>query len=511
MTNDSGKSDSPGVPEKSPNKAIKRAAEAMEGRGLAKGNRSKQNTLRTQGRIRAQSALRRIRQAVRKDKRQRLTALYHHVYNVDILREAYYALKRNAAPGVDGETWQHYGENLEDNLKGLSERLKRGAYRAKPVIRQYIPKVDGRKRPIGIPILEDKIVQRAVVEVLNSVYELDFLGFSYGFRLGRSQHHALDALYVGIMLKKVSWMLDADIRAFFDTLNHECLVKFIEHRIADRRILRLIQKWLRAGVLEEGKRICSEVGTVQGGSISPLLANIYLHYVLDLWVQRWRNKETRGDVIIVRFADDFVAGFQHRSEGERFLDLLRERFSKFGLELHPEKTRLIEFGRFAALNRARRGERKPETFNFLGFTHICGKTRKGKFTVLRRTIRRRFQLKLKEIKAELRRRMHDPIPEQGTYLRSVVEGHCRYYGVPMNGPSISVLRKEVCRLWLKALRRRSHKHKLTWDRMTRLIARWIPPTRVCHPYPLLRFGRRYPRQEPGALVAHAGICAGGAP
>jgi RNA-directed DNA polymerase len=488
MMNESGKSDSPIVPKKSPNKARKRAAEAMEERGLAKGNLDKQNALRTQGRICAHSALDRVRQAYKRDRRQRFTALFHHVYSIDQLREAYYSLKRKAAPGVDGQTWQHYGEHLEENLQELCARLKRGAYRAKPVGRAHIPKPDGSQRPIGLPSLEDKIVQRSVVAVLNAIYEQEFFGFSYGFRPGRSPHDALDALYVAIMSKKVSWVLDADIGEFFDTLSHQWLVRFIEHRVADQRMVRLIQKWLRAGVLEEGRLIRKEEGTVQGGSVSPLLANIYLHYVFDLWVQRWRKHHAKGDVIAVRFADDFVVGFQYRHEAQRFLADLRERFSKFGLKLHPHKTRLIEFGRFAAQNRSKRGQRKPETFDFLGFTHICGKTRRGKFTVLRKTIGKKQRAKLKELRAELWQRMHEPIPVQGAYLRSVVAGYVRYYGVPMNGASISVFRKEVCWMWLKILRRRSHKHKLTWERMKRLIARWIPFARICHPYPFERFG-----------------------
>jgi RNA-directed DNA polymerase len=487
MMNEHGKSDNPIVPKKLSNKA-EMAAEAMEGRGLAKGNRSEQNTLRTQGRVSVQSALGRIRQATQKEGKQQFTALYHHVYNVDMLRESYYALKRKAAAGVDGETWQHYGEKLEENLKGLSDRLKRGAYRAQPSKRSHVSKPDGRKRPIGMSALEDKIAQRAVVMVLNAIYEHDFIGFSYGFRPGRNPHNALDALYVGITKRKVNWVLDADVREFFDSLSHEWLEKFVQHRIADRRILRLIRKWLKAGVLEDGKRIYSDVGTVQGGSVSPLLANIYLHYVFDLWVHRWRKRHACGDVVVVRFADDFVVGFQHRSEAERFLDELKERFARFGLALHRDKTRLIEFGSFASQNRASRGEGKPDTFNFLGFTHICGVTRKGWFTIRRKTIGKKLKLKFHQVKLELRSRMHDPIPEQGAYLRSVVAGHTRYYGVPLNSPSISIFRKEVCRMWLRSLRRRSHKHRLTWERMQRLIAKWIPTARVCHPYPLKRFG-----------------------
>jgi len=483
-----GKSDGSIVPGKPPNKAGQPAAEVVEGRGPAKGNPPERNVLRTQSRAGASSALERVRRAAEGDRRQRFTALLHHVYDVERLRTAYLALKRGAAAGVDGETWQHYGEELEGNLRDLSGRLKRGAYRAKPVRRAYIPKTDGRQRPLGVPALEDKIVQRSAVEVLSAIYETDFLGFSYGFRRKRSQHQALDALTTGIMTKKVNWVLDADVRAFFDTLVHGWLVKFIEHRVADRRVVRLIQKWLNAGVLEDGKRIRSEVGTVQGGSISPLLANVYLHYVFDLWVHRWRKKQARGDVVVVRWADDFVVGFQHRNEAERFLAELRERFAKFGLELHPDKTRLIEFGRFAESNRRGRGGGKPETFDFLGFTHSCAKTRAKKFTVLRQTMRKRLRTKLSEVKAELRRRMHDPVPDQGAYLRSVVRGHCRYYGVPMNGPALNAFRYAVGWIWCRTLRRRSQRHRLPWTRMRRLINRWLPTPRICHPYPLVRFG-----------------------
>jgi group II intron reverse transcriptase/maturase len=483
-----GKSDGSVVPEKPPNNAGQPAAEAVEGRGPAKGNSPGRNVLRTQSREGTPSALERVRQAAEKERRQRFTALLHHVYEIERLRTAYLALKRDAAAGVDGETWRHYGEELEANLQDLALRLKRGAYRARPVRRAYIPKADGRPRPLGVPALEDKIVQRSVVEVLNAIYEADFLRFSYGFRPGRNPHHALDALTVGIMTKKVNWVLDADIRGFFDTLDHGWLVKFIEHRVADRRVVRLIQKWLSAGVLEDGKRTRSEVGTVQGGSVSPLLANVYLHYVFDLWVQRWRKKRANGDVIVVRFADDFAVGFEHRADAERFLAELRERFAKFGLELHPDKTRLIEFGRFADSNRHQRGGGKPETFNFLGFTHSCAKTRAGKFTVLRQTMRKRLRAKLEAVKTELRRRLHDPIPEQGAYLRSVVTGHVRYYGVPMNGPALKAFRGAIGWIWCRTLRRRSQRHRITWNRMRRLISRWLPTPRICHPYPLVRLG-----------------------
>jgi RNA-directed DNA polymerase len=455
----------------------------VEGRSLAKVNSPERNALRTQSREGVPSALERVRQAARKDRKQRFTTLLHHVYDTAGLRAAYFSLKKDAAAGVDGETWRHYGEHLEDNLRDLSERLKRGAYRARPVRRAYIPKADGRLRPLGVPALEDKLVQRAVVEVLNAIYEQDFLGFSYGFRPGRSPHLALDALSVGIMKRRVNWVLDADIQSFFDTLNHNWLVRFVEHRIGDRRVVRLIQKWLRAGVLEDGKRTVSETGTVQGGSISPLLANLYLHHAFDLWIQRWRKKQAHGDVVVVRYADDFVVGFEHRIEAEAFLAALRERFARFGLELHPEKTRLIRFGRSAG----RDGGPKPPTFNFLGFTHCCGKTRKGYFTVLRRTMRQRWQRKLREIKLELRKRWNRPISEAGTYLAAVVRGHVAYYGVPMNGQAIGAFRMAVGRIWWRVLCRRSQKGRISWKRMSRLRDRWLPPAHICHPYPLVRF------------------------
>src|ERR1700735_4038265 len=466
MTNKSGKSDRPTVPEKSPNKAGQPVAEGMEGRGLAKGNQPQQNASRTPSREDALSALERVRQAAKQDKRLRFTALLHHIYDPERLREASLCLKKEAAPGVDGETWRHYGETLEDNLQDLSHRLKRGAYRAKPVRRVYIPKADGRQRPLGVTALEDKIVQRAAVEVLNAIYETDFLGFSYGFRPGRHQHQALDALYTGLLTRKVNWVLDVDIRGFFDAISHEWLVKFIEHRIADQRVVRLIQKWLNAGVLEDGKRTRTEEGTPQGGSASPLLANVYLHYVFDLWVQAWRQKRAHGEVIVVRFADDIVVGFNSKADADQFRTELSERMTKFHLELHPEKTRLLEFGPYAIDQRQWRGEGKPETFNFLGFTHICVKKRSnGRFTVLRQTIRKRLQTKLNEVKAELQRRMHQPIPEQGKWLRAVVGGHIRYYGVPMNPPALALFRFRIGWLWHCSLSRRGQNGRVLRGRL----------------------------------------------
>jgi group II intron reverse transcriptase/maturase len=503
MMNERGKSDRPVVPVKFSNNIGQPMAEGMEGRGLTKGNPQQQNASRTQSRSKgvpgdrssslgsldAPSALERIRQAASKDKEMRFTALFHHINAPEALRTAYLCLKREAAPGVDGETWRHYGEALEANLQNLSHRLKQGAYRAKPVRRVYIPKADGRFRPLGVTALEDKIVQRATVEVMNAIYETDFLGFSYGFRPKRSQHNALDAMYTGLLTKKVNWVLDLDIRGFFDAISHKWLVKFIEHRIADRRVVRLIQKWLNAGVLEDGKRIRMEEGTPQGGSASPLLANIYLHYVFDLWAQAWRRKQAHGDVIVVRYADDIVIGFQSEADAKQFLAELTERFRKFSLELHPDKTRLLEFGSFAVRNRKRRGVGKPETFDFLGFTHICGKKRSnGYYTVIRQTIRKRQQAKLNAVKAELRQRMHTPIQDTGKWLRSVVSGHIRYYGVPMNSHALSSFRFKVGWLWHRALSRRSQNGRVSWDRMRRLIDHWLPPVRVYHPFPLRRMG-----------------------
>lgn len=432
------------------------------------------------------SAVERIRQAACRDKRLQFTTLWHHVYERDQLRRAYLGLKREAAPGVDEETWRHYRENLDENIRELSDKLKRGAYRAKPVRRAYIPKSDGGKRPLGVTVLEDKIVQRALVEVLNGIYERDFLGFSYGFRPGRNPHDALDALYAGIMTKKVSWVLDADIRGYFDAIDHEWLVKFVKHRTVDKRVIRHIRKWLQAGVLEQGVKTLPEEGVPQGGSISPLLANIYLHYVLDLWAEQWRRKQTHGDMIIVRFADDFIVGFQHREDVTRFQEALQERFQRFGLELNTDKTRLVEFGRFAAENRAKRGQGKPETFDFLGFTHSCGRTRNGKFIVNRRSIGKRIRGKLKELKEELRERLHAPIPAVGKWLRVVLLGHYRFYGVPGNSSKMEAFLYHVSLLWYKTLQRRSQRHRLNWERMSRFISRWLPRPRIYHPYPDLR-------------------------
>jgi RNA-directed DNA polymerase len=489
MMHRQGKSDRPIVPTKLPNKAKAPAAEVVEGRGLAKGNMGQQNAPRTQRRTSAPSALDRVRQAAKQDRKVKFTALLHHV-TIDRLREAFFSLKKNAAPGVDGVTWQQYQAGLEANLGDLHERLQRGAYRAKPSRRTYIPKTDGRQRPLGIASLEDKLVQRAVVEVLNAIYEVDFLGFSYGFRPKRSQHDALDALAAGIRRKKVNWILDADIRGFFDAINHEWLMKFVRYRIADPKVLRLIQKWLSAGVMEEDRWTESSEGTPQGATISPLLANLYLHYVLDLWIQQWRSKHARGDVIITRYADDFIVGFQRRLDAERFLGELRERLHKFSLELHPDKTRLVEFGRYATERRQERGEGKPETFNFLGFTHICGKSQKGEYVLVRRTIRKRMRAKLHEVKAELQRRWHLPIPEQGAWIASMVRGYFAYHAVPTNMGPLRSFRTAVEKLWLQTLRRRSQRHRMNWTRMHALTQRWVPKAHIQHPWPDERFDVR---------------------
>ena len=487
-------SDRPIVPEKSPNKGgASWLAEGMEGRGLTEGNPGQRNRGRTLSRATLSNGLERIRQTARRKKGERFTALWHHVYDLDQLRAAYYGIKRGSAPGVDGKTWKAYGENLEGNQQELSARLKRGAYRAKPVKRGYIPKRDGQQRAIGLPVLEDKLVQRSTVRVMEAIYEADFKGFSYGFRPKRSAHDALDALAVGITCRKVNWVLDADIRGFFDAIDHRWMLEFIQHRIADKRVWRQVKKWLKAGVLEGGKKIVVEEGTPQGGSISPLLANIYLHYVFDLWADHWRRSQARGDDVMVRFADDFVVGFQYREEAERFLRELRKRLGKFNLELNEKKTRLIEFGRYAARDRDRRGEGKPETFDFLGFTHICGKTRKGRFKVQRKTNRRRMQRKLGEIRDELRRRMHRPIPEVGKWLRSVLRGYYQYHAIAGNTALLESFRYHVSRIWYRVLRRRSQRRRLRWEQMGRLCSRWLPTPRVLHPYPEQSLCVRYPR------------------
>ena len=470
-------------------------AETVEGRGLPEGNTASKTRPGHSAGPDAPSALDRVRQVARQDKDARFTALLHHV-DVDRLRAAYRVLSPRAAAGVDGVTWQSYRQDLEGNLQDLHARLHRGAYRARPSRRAYIPKADGRLRPLGIAALEDKIVQRAVVEILNAVYEVDFLGFSYGFRPGRGQHDALDALATGILRRKVSWVLDADIRDCFGSLDRSWLLRFLEHRIADKRILRLIQKWLRAGVIEDGSWTASDEGTPQGASVSPLLMNVYLHYVLDLWAEQWRGRHAHGDVVIVRWADDFIVGFEHRDDAERFLADLHERFAQFALELNDEKTRLIEFGRHAARDRQARGLGRPETFDFLGFTHICGKTRKGRFMLKRKTITKRMAAKLREVKADLMRRRHLPIPEQGRWLASVVRGHLAYYAVPGNIDRVMAFRTQATRHWYRALRRRSQRTSLTWERMNRLSIRWLPPARIQHPWPDTRFNAKTQGRSP---------------
>jgi RNA-directed DNA polymerase len=490
----SRESDDSIVPEKRANKAGTNAvAESVEGRGSTKGNATRTLLAPDSEPGKRGIGLLGVREAAKRDKTMRFTALLHHV-NPELLRASYFELKRQAAPGVDGMTWQEYGRNLEERLDDLHGRIHRGAYRAKPSKRAWIPKADGRQRPLGIAALEDKIVQQAVKTVLEQIYEEDFLGFSYGFRPGRSCHNALDALWVGIAHRKVNWVLDADIRGFFDNIDHEWLLKFVEHRIADRRILRLIRKWLKAGVSEDGQWSRTTVGTPQGSVISPLLANVFLHYVFDLWANQWRNRHARGSMIMVRYADDFVVGFQDRGDAERFLRELRKRLEQFGLQLHPDKTRLIEFGRYAAERREERGEGRPETFDFLGFTHCCGKTRKGAFTIKRKSIAKRMRAKLQEIKRQLTTRMHDAIAEVGGWLRSVVRGWYNYHAIPGNINCLDEFRTQIQRLWRRILRRRSQKGRVwTWTRIQRLTQRWLPRAQILHPYPDERFDRHQPK------------------
>jgi RNA-directed DNA polymerase len=492
MMHERGKSDSAVGAMKPTNKAERSAAELVEQRAGTKGNADQQSTRRAQERESVSQALGRIRQAAKQRQKEKFTTLVHHI-SVALLRLAFFEIKKDAAPGVDGLTWQDYEADLDRNIDDLHDRVHRGAYRAQPSRRLYIPKPDGRQRPIAVAALEDKIVQRATAAVLNTIYEEDFLGFSYGFRPKRSQHDALDALVVGITSTKVNWILEVDVRSFFDEVSQSWLMKFLEHRIADPRILHLAQKWLKAGILEDGVVTVSDKGTGQGSVISPLLANIYLHYSLDLWAERWRRREATGDMIIVRYADDVVVGFEHEADGRRFWDAMRDRLQEFSLSLHPEKTRLIEFGRHAAIKRKQRGFGKPETFNFLGMTFICGTSRGGKFLLKRRTRRDRMQAKINEVAGELRRRMHQSIPEQGKWLKHVITGFFNYHAVPTNWAALGAFRAEITNRWRRSLSRRSQKGGLTWDRMAKLADDWLPKPRILHPWPNQRFAVKHPR------------------
>jgi RNA-directed DNA polymerase len=506
MMHEPEKSDSVVVAVKPTNKAERSAAEPVEPRTGTKGNANQQSTRRAQDRESVSQALERVRLAARREKKAKFTSLLHHVDH-EMLRTSFYALKRDAAPGVDGMTWETYEQGLDRRIENLHARVQSGAYRALPSRRSYIPKEDGTKRPLAVTALEDKIVQRAVAAVLNEIYE-DFLGFSYGFRPGRSQHDALDALYVGISSKKVSFILDADIRSFFTEVSQEWVVRFLEHRIGprsgpmqrqavsalgDKRILRLIQKWLRAGVLEDEVVTIEETGTGQGSVISPLLANVYLHYVFDLWAARWRRREATGDMIMVRYADDIVVGFQHEDEARRFLEEMRERLRAFSLTLHPEKTRLIEFGRFAARNRKMRGLGKPETFKFLGFVFICAKSRRGDFQLRRKSRGDRMMAKLREIKEALRKRMHEPIPEVGKWLGQIVAGYFAYHAVPTNSMALHAFRYQVAVLWRRQLCRRSQRAYVVWEQMAKLVDEFLPKPRILHPWPSVRFAVKHPR------------------
>ena len=497
MTYGLEKSDLAIVAMKPANKAGQPAAEWVERRTGTEGNARRSHTQRTQCRASVPQGLDRVRQAAKTRKKERFTALMHHV-TVDQLWAAFDALKRRSAPGVDGVTWEAYEANLIPNLMELHTRLHGGRYRAQPVRRRYIPKPDGGVLPLGVTALEDKIVQRAVVEVLNAIYETEFKGFSYGFRPGRGQHDAMDALAYGIQTQRVNWILDADIKRFFDTISQAWLIKFLEHRIGDRRMIRLIQKWLKAGVLDEGEWSVSATGTPQGAVISPLLANVFLHYVFDLWADRWRRTQARGRCIIIRYADDIVLGFEHETDARRFRDAMRARFEQFELELHGEKTRLIEFGRYAAERRQRRGLDRPETFAFLGFVFICGRARRGSFQLKRTSRGDRMRARLHTIKDKLRTHMHAPLAQQGRWLRAVLSGYFAYHAVPTNMRSLQRFRHQVARAWRRVLSRRSQKGNVSWERMTRIAKAWLPEPRILHPWPDQRFAANYPRWEPNA-------------
>lgn len=490
VINAAEKSDVPVVPKKLLNEAG--AEEAMEERGATEGNAGEPPAGRTQSRETASMGLEGIREAARRNSGLKFTSLLHHI-TPSLLVESFYELKRGAAAGADGVTWREYEDILYGRVSQLHKELHTGAYRAQASRRVYIPKADGKLRPLGIAAVEDKIVQQAVVKVLSMIYEEDFLGFSYGFRRGRGQHDALDAVVVGIESQKIGWILDADIQAFFDTIDHKWMMRFLEHRIMDRRLLRLIHKWLKAGVIEDGRRTAAERGTPQGSVISPFLANIYLHYVFDLWAQQWRGRHATGLTMFVRYADDSISGFERRADGQAFLVALRKRLATFGLTLHPEKTRMIEFGRYAAKNRCRRAAARPETFDFLGFTHCCSTTRTGWFKILRLTIKKRMRATLKAIREKLRKRMHDPVPLLGKWLRSVVQGYFNYFGVPGNSYRLLGFRSEICRAWRDILLRRSQRHSLPWKRFKLLVNRFIPSYANTHPYPTARFHVNHPR------------------
>jgi RNA-directed DNA polymerase len=484
------------VPMKRPNKEGSPSAEAVEGRTSPKGNGGETAAARTQRREAASNGLVAVRQAARQSKSVRFTALLHHI-TVNLLRQSYLSLERDSAPGIDGVTWQAYGEDLEAKLTDLHDRIHKGSYRARPARRTYIPKADGSQRPLSIWCLEDKVVQQAVVTVLEAIYEEDFVGFSYGFRSGRSQHDALDALHVGILRRQVNWVLDADIQGFFDAMSHSWITRFLEHRIADKRILRLVAKWLKVGIVEDGRVTLGTRGAPQGAVISPILANVYLHYVYDLWAHRWRHTKASGDMIVVRYADDTMVGFQHEHEAKAFLHDLQERMRGFELALHPDKTRLIRFGRYAAGQRARRGEGKPETFDFLGFTHFCTRSRKrGSFVIGRKTMKKRLRARLKAITVELRKSMHNPIAKTGAWVKQMLQGHLNYFAVSGNDPSLWWFFNEVRWLWLKSLKRRSQNARLTWEKFIRLVDRFFPPIRVLHPLPCHRFDAKTRGRSP---------------
>jgi RNA-directed DNA polymerase len=491
---DTRESDNGIVPRKPSNQEQLCLREGVEGRPLTKGNMVQSPAARTQSRGPASRGLERVRQAAKRDKHLQFTALFHHL-TLQRLCESFYMLERQAAAGIDGVTWDSYKANLGENLRALHARLHQGRYRTQPLRRVYIPKADGTQRPLGIACLEDKIVQHAVVSVLSAIYEGDFLGFSYGFRPGRSPHDALDALAVGLVKHKVWWVLDADIQQFYDTLDRQWLRRFLQHRIGDKRLLRLINKWLEIDIIDaDGQKTKPARGIAQGLVIGPLMSNLYLHYVFDLWSHAWRKKRTSGDVIITRFADDIVLGFQYQQEAAHFKDELAARLGAFGLTLHPAKTRLIEFGRFAAEHRQQRGQGKPETFEFLGFVHICSQHhRDQRFIVKRRTIKKRMRKQLQAIKATLMRRRHAPVLHLGVWLRRVVQGHYNYYGVPGNMQSLKSFQVQVERYWFRALRRRSQRDRMPWARFRSLAQRWIPKPRIVHPYPDMRFNARHPR------------------
>jgi RNA-directed DNA polymerase len=422
----------------------------------------------------------RLSELAKEDPKRRFFSIAHLI-TPEALNVAFRGLRKNASAGVDGVTHEEYQQDAERNIRRLHQRLKDGKYQAQPLRRVYIPKENGKQRPISIPVLEDKIVQKATVEVLNAIYEQDFLDCSYGFRPGRGQHQALEEVGRVICTRSTGWILELDITAYFDSIVREQLMEMIEQRISDSSVLRLIRKWIQVGVIDEGKFLVSETGTGQGQTISPLLANIYLHHVLDQWFEEVVKPRLQSEAHEIRFADDAILCFHYREDAEKVKNVLAKRFAKYGLTLHPEKTRLVEFGRYAE-ERAKKQGKKPSTFDFLGLTHICARSQRGKFTVQVRTMRKRLRKSLTAVGAWCRENRHALVGEQQKTLNAKLRGHYQYYGRPTNSQCLGRFYRGTCKLWYKWLNRRTRGSRLTWENYNALLRRYpLLPPRICSP------------------------------